>query len=167
MADERPNKNEALEALDFVISVLKEHEKDLDRLINELGKAVDKFGQSGELSKKIERVEERLSSLQGEVGGLTKKLSSPNEAGLQARGPPISVECKQWDDFKVMAKGAETVSFIYKEVEKSFQAGAFKEGRVLTYNGLFPLNSKLLKYWLAGELGVPEESVFEGALAIR
>jgi hypothetical protein len=166
MAARKPNKNEALEALDFIINVLKEHEKDLDRLINELGKITGKFGQSGELSSKIERVEDRLSSIQGEVAGLIKELSPPKELTLHARGPPVIVRCKQWDDFKVMAKGAETVSFLFKEAEKSFQADALKEGHVLTYNGEFPRDSKLLKFWLARELGVPEESVFEGVLAI-
>jgi hypothetical protein len=29
------SKDEALEALDFIVNVLKEHEKDLDKLINE------------------------------------------------------------------------------------------------------------------------------------
>jgi hypothetical protein len=163
----KPNKNEALEALDFIISVLKEHEKDLDRLITELGKITVKFGQPGEVSNKIERVEERLSSIQGEVAGLIKELSgSPRESAAHTHGPPVIVRCKQWDDFKVMAKGAETVSFLFKEAEKSFQADALKEGRVLTYNGEFPRDAKLLKFWLARELGVPEESVFEGVLAI-
>ena len=166
MAVKRPNKNEALEALDFIINVLKEHEKDLDRLINELGKITGKFGQPGEVSNKIERVEERLSSIQGEVAGLIKELTSPKELTFHARGPPVIVRCKQWDDFKAMAKGAETVSFLFKEAEKSFQADALKEGRVLTYNGEFPRDAKLLKFWLARELGVAEESVFEGVLAI-
>jgi len=33
MSKKIPSKDEALEALDFIVSVLKEHEKDLDRLI--------------------------------------------------------------------------------------------------------------------------------------
>jgi len=41
-----------------------------------------------------------------------------------------------------------------------------KDGRVLTYNGEFPRDAKLLKFWLARELGVLEEKVFEGVLAI-
>jgi len=162
----RPSKNEALEALDFIINVLKEHEKDLDRLIGELGKITGKLGPSGEMSTKIERVEERLASIQTEVANLIKELSSPKELPHTARGPPVIVRCKQWEDFKVLAKGAETVSFLFKEAEKSFQADALKDGRVLTYNGEFPRDAKLLKFWLARELGVPEENVFEGVLAI-
>jgi hypothetical protein len=165
MAAKRHDKNEALEALDFIINVLKEHEKDLDRLINELAKVTGKLGQPGEVSNKIEKVEERLSSIQGEVTGLIKELSSPKDLISHAR-PPVIVRCKQWDDFKMMAKNAETVSFVSKESEKSFQADAFKAGRVLTYNGDFPRDAKLLKFWLARELDVGDENVFEGVLAI-
>ncbi len=163
----KPSKNEALEAVDFIINVLREHEKDLDRLINELGKIAGKFGQTGEVPAKITRVEERLASLQAEVASLIKELSSPKEMpAYTARGPPVIVRCKQWDDFKVLADGAETVSFLFKEAEKSFQADALKEGRVLTYNGDFPRDAKLLKFWLARELNVTEDKVFEGVLAI-
>jgi hypothetical protein len=163
----KPNRNDALEALDFIINVLKEHEKDLDRLIGELGKIAGRFGQAGEVPTKITRVEERLESLQSEVASLIKELSSPREASsFNMRGPPVIVRCKQWEDFKVLAKEAETVSFLFKEAEKSFQADALKHGRVLTYNGEFPRDSRLLKFWLARELGVSEESVFEGVLAI-
>lgn len=34
---------EALEAIDFIVMVLKEHEKDLDRLINELGNITERL----------------------------------------------------------------------------------------------------------------------------
>jgi len=161
----KPGKNEALEALDFIISVLKEHEKDLDRLIGELSKVAGKLGTGGEMANKVERVEERLALIQSEVAGLIKELASPKEIP-HIRGPPVIVRCKQWEDFKALAVGAETVSFLLKEAEKSFQADALKDGRVLTYNGEFPRDAKLLKFWLARELGVPEEKVFEGVLAI-
>jgi len=136
-------------------------------MINELGKIAGKFSQAGEVPNKIVRVEERLATLQSEVASLIKELSSPKELpAYAARGPPVIVRCKQWEDFKVLAKGAETVSFLFKEAEKSFQADALKEGRVLTYNGDFPRDAKLLKFWLARELNVSEDKVFEGVLAI-
>ena len=166
----KPGKNEALEALDFIISVLKEHEKDLDRLIKELGKVTGDLGASGEVATKIEGVEQRLASLQTEVTSLIKELSTPKELHTSAipamRGLPVIVRCKQWEDFKVLAAGAETVSFLLKEAEKTFQADALKEGRVLTYSGEFPRDTKLLKFWLAHELNVAEDKVFEGVLAI-
>ncbi len=162
----KPTKKEALEALDFIISVLKEHEKDLDRLIGELGEVTERFGETGEVSGKIDAVEERLSSLQTEISNIIKFISSPREAPVYAHGPPVIVRCKQWEDFKVLATGAETVSFLFREAEKTFQADALKGGRVLTYSGEFPQNTRLLKIWLARELDIAEEKVFEGVLAV-
>lgn len=197
--NKKPSKDDALEALDFIINVLKEHEKDLDRLINELGVITEKIGDKGENSEKIERVEQRLSLIQTELTELIKFLSIPGEKPpaaleqaqkeLQAvqakaaeahsqtlaqaqtqpnfnRGPPVIVRCKQWEDFKLLAMGADTVSFLYKDSEKTFQADALKNGRVLTFNGALPENTKLLKTWLARELSTQEGRIFEGVLAI-
>jgi len=162
----KPTKREALEALDFIISVLKEHEKDLDRLIGELGEVTRQFGETGEVSGKIEAVEGRLSTLQTDISNLIKFISSPHEAPAYAHGPPVIVRCKQWEDFKLLATSAETVSFLFREAEKTFQADALKGGRVLTYTGEFPRNTRLLKIWLARELDVDEDKVFEGVLAV-
>jgi len=168
----KPSRDDALEALDFIINVLKEHEKDLDRLINELGKTSEKFGDSGALASKIENVEERLSSLQTEISNLIGFISSsPREKVLEKvafpSGTPLIVRCKQWEEFKVLASGAETVSFLFKEVERAFQVDALKEGKVLTYSGEFPQNTRLLKIWLSKELGLGEEKIFEGALGVE
>jgi hypothetical protein len=186
MAQKKPSKNDALEALDFIIAVLKEHEKDLDRLINELGVITEKIGEKGEGAEKIESIEKRLSLIQTELTELIKFLSVPGEkppmilakAQTQAeaktetlqqaymRGPPVIVRCKEWEDFKVLASGADTVSFLYRDTEKSFQADALKNGGVLTFSGALPDNVKLLKVWLARELGMAEGRIFEGVLAI-
>lgn len=193
--NKKPSKDEAFEALDFIISVLKEHEKDLDRLINELGIITEKIGEKGEGAEKIERVEQRLSLIQTELTELIKFLSlAPKEKIPPAttpktttapakteppllptteatpyaypRGPPVIVRCKQWDDFKLLATEADTISFLYKDTEKTFQADALKNGRVLTYNGQLPQDTKLLKAWLARELNTHENRIFEGVLAI-
>ena len=192
--NKKPSKDDALEALDFIISVLKEHEKDLDRLINELGVITEKIGDKGEYAEKIERIEERLSLIQTELTELTKFLSLPAakppsalaqakaKAQVQmqaqaetaqtaattafARGPPVIVRCKQWEDFKLQASEASTISFLYKDAEKSFQADALKNGRVLTYSGALPEDPRLLKAWLARELGTSEAKIFEGILAV-
>jgi hypothetical protein len=181
MVKKPPSKDEALEALDFIINVLREHEKDLDRLIGELGTITSSVGKTGEMADKIEKVEDRLSTLQDEITGLISLLStSPRPASLPTtlipnvthataptpRGPPVIVRCKQWDDFKTLAKGADTVSFLFREAEKGFQADALKDGRVLTFSGELPKDSRLLKLWLAKELDVKEEGIFEGILAI-
>ncbi len=50
MAKNPQSKDEAFETLDFIVNVLKEHEKDLDKLINELATVTE---QLGETSKKL------------------------------------------------------------------------------------------------------------------
>jgi hypothetical protein len=165
----KPQRDEALEALDFIINVLKEHEKDLDRLINALGKTTEKFGDTGAISTKIGSVEERLSSLQTEISNLIGYISSssPRERPVLSQGTPLIIRCKQWEEFKVLAKDAETVSFLFKDAERNFQVDALKNGKVLTYNGELPQDARLLKIWLSKELGLNEEMIFEGALGIE
>ena len=178
-----PSKDEALEALDFIINVLKEHEKDLDRLITELGKITDRLGGTGELGGKIENVEEGLGTLQDEITNLITYLSTPHEAApiipktqatkaapkqqvRDTRGPPVILRCKQWEDFKTLAYQAETLSFLYKEAEKTFQADALRNNQVITYSGDLPRQTLMLKTWLAKQLDMPEQKILEGILAI-
>ena len=126
MTKKGPSNDEALEALDFIINVLKEHEKDLDRLITDLGTITEKLGDTGEFSGKIERVESRLATLQNEITNLITYLSTSEatQAPLllekktkaqapqmsEARGPPVILRCKQWEDFKTLAFQAQTLS---------------------------------------------------------
>jgi len=162
----KPTKDEAFEALDFIINVLKEHEKDLDRLVAELAKTTQKLGGTGELSEKIASVEERLSTIQSEISKLINYISSPREPPIYSHGPPVIVRCKKWEDFKTLSTNADTVSFLFKETERTFQIDALKEGKVLTYSGEFPQDSKLFKTWISKELQISEEKILEGVLAI-
>ena len=168
--ESKPNKNEALEALDFIINVLKEHEKDLDRLISQLGIITESLGQTGEITEKIEKIENRVSTLQGEITNLIKHLAVPQgpSSSVSSYAPtnPVNVKCRKWEDFKILAAEAETVSYLLKRSENTFQADAIKNGRVVSYTGEFPPNARLLKLWLSKELKVNEEVVFEGVLNI-
>ena len=180
MSKKPQSKDDALEALDFIVNVLKEHEKDLDRLINELGTVTEALGETGELSVKVEKVEERISGLQNEITSLVNYLSaSPRETPVltpqqQAEvvqpsvmhGPPVILRCKQWDDFQTLAFQAQTLSFMYKEAEKTFQADALKGNQIITYSGELPKITALLKMWLAKQLEIPEKKILEGVLAI-
>jgi hypothetical protein len=174
------SKDEALEALDFIVNVLKEHEKDLDKLIGELGTVTDRLGETGELSCKVEKVEERISGLQNEINSLVRYLStSPREtpvltseqktevvqAGVM-HGPPVILRCKQWDDFQTLSFQAQTLSFMYKEAEKTFQADALKGNQIITYSGELPKFTALLKIWLSKQLEISEQKILEGVLAI-
>lgn len=185
MSKKIPSKDEALEALDFIVNVLKEHEKDLDRLINELGSVTERMGDTGVLNTKVEKVEERLSTLQNEITNLITYLSAPHETPLtplqetlpapqkrenvpvkEERGPPVILRCKQWEDFQAAATGAQTLSFMYREEDKTFQADAVKDNQIVTYSGELPKYNLLLKSWLANQLGIPEKRTMEGVLAI-
>jgi uncharacterized coiled-coil protein SlyX len=183
MSKKLPSKDEALEALDFIVNVLKEHEKDLDRLINELGNMTERLGDTGELSGKIEKVEERLTTLQNEIANLITYLSASHEAPLvplqttqeqkpealqvrEMRGPPVILRCKQWEDFQALAHQAQTLSFLYREAEKTFQVDALKDNQIITYSGELPKQISLLKTWLSKQLDIPEKKILEGILAI-
>jgi small-conductance mechanosensitive channel len=185
MSKKAPSKDEAFEALDFIVNVLKEHEKDLDRLINELGNITERLGDAGELSGKIEKVEERLTALQNEITGLITYLSTSREASATAlpappapeqktetlqvreiRGPPVILRCKQWEDFQTLAHQAQTLSFLYREAEKTFQVDALKDNQIITYSGELPKPTALLKTWLSRQLEIPEKKILEGILAI-
>jgi len=183
MSKKAPSKNEALEALDFIVNVLKEHEKDLDRLINELGNITERLGDAGELSGKIEKVEERLTTLQSEIANLISYLSASREAPAvpvqtaqeqraealevkEVRGPPVILRCKQWEDFQTLAYQAQTLSFLYREAEKTFQVDALKNNQIITYSGELPKPAALLRAWLSKQLDIHEKKILEGILAI-
>jgi len=180
MSRKPQSKDEALEALDFIVNVLKEHEKDLDRLINELGTVTAALGETGELSAKVEKVETRINGLQNEIGSLINYLAtSPREAPVlneaqktevvQAstlQGPPVILRCKQWEDFQTLAFQAQTLSFMVKEAEKTFQVDALKGNQIITYSGEFPKFAALLKMWLSKQLEISEKKILEGVLAI-
>jgi hypothetical protein len=186
--DKNPqSKDDALEALDFIVNVLKEHEKDLDKLINELATVTEQIGDTGELSSKVQKVEEKIDVLQKQVTSLINSLSgAPKEASPAAAaalqqneaaptfalaevvrgGPSVVLRCSQWEDFQNLATKAQTISFSYKEQEKIFQADALKGNQVITYSGPLPKLSSILKLYLSKQLDVPERSVLEGVLVV-
>ena len=187
MAKNPQSKDDALEALDFIVNVLKEHEKDLDKLINELATVTEQMGDTSELNGKVEKVEEKIDILQKQVTNLISHLSSaprealpaaaikeqpseavpaPAAADVVASAPSVVLRCKQWEDFQNLAFRAQTLSFTYKEEEKVFQADALKGNQIITYSGVLPKFSSILKMWLSKQLDVPERSILEGVLAV-
>jgi len=181
MSAKTPSKDEALEALDFIINVLREHEKDLDRLISELGKITEKLGEASELSGKIEDIEKRLASLQDGFSKLTSYMARFGESqkgivqmqeqeiqpSLTRRGMLV-LHCKHWEDFQTLARQAQMVFFLPKEMDKSFQLNAFKENQVITYRGELPISAAIIfKTWLSKQLDIPEAKIFEGLLSVE
>lgn len=190
MSKSPQSKDEALEALDFIVNVLKEHEKTLDKLIGELGSVTEQIGATGDLSEKVDKIEEKVGSLQKEIGVLVSELSSSRDlvdvpkdtkqseasqpkqlpisfpqAGLM-QTPPVILRCKQWDDFLSLAPHAQTMSFMVKEAERTFQVDALKGNQIITYSGELPRPPVLLRIWLSKLLEIPEKQVLEGVLAI-
>jgi uncharacterized protein YoxC len=185
MSEKSPSKDEALEALDFIVNVLKEHEKDLDRLVNELGTVADQMGETGELTGKVEKIEEKINGLQNDVSNLVKCLSaSPRESQVAVaaaakepksddaawveavNGAPVLFQCKQWEDFQVLASQAQSVSFMFKETERTFEVNALKNNQVIRFSGEIPKFAALLKSWLSKTLEISEKKMLEGVLAI-
>ena len=195
MSRKPQSKDEALEALDFIVNVLKEHEKDLDRLIGELGTVTEQIGASSDLAVKVEKIEEKVTGLQDEISSLVECLSKSSAAGkppcllrehslpepvqltstsqVQSNqalpihnGPPVVLRCKQWEDFQNLASQAQTTSFLVKETEHTFQVDALKGNQIVTYYGELPKAPLLVKVWLSKQMGISEKSVLEGVLAI-
>lgn len=182
MASKPPPKDDALETLDFIISVLREHEKELDRLVSELEKAVEKFGGAGELDGKIQNVEKRIAALQAEVAKLISYLSASSrtahpmataqaasqtvKATPEVGGTPVRLKCSRWEDFQAQARQAQTVSFTWMGAENKVQVDALKGNQIITYVGECPATIALLKTWLSRQLEVPEGRVLEGTLSI-
>jgi hypothetical protein len=145
-----------------------------------LGTVTASLGETGELSTKVEKVEERISGLQNEISSLINYLStSPREAPVlteaqkaevvqasMLHGPPVILRCKQWEDFQTLAFQAQTLSFMVKEAEKTFQVDALKGNQIITYSGEIPKFAALLKMWLSKQLEIPEQKILEGVLAI-
>jgi hypothetical protein len=182
LAKNPQSKDDALEALDFIVNVLKEHEKDLDKLINELAVVTEQMGDNSELASKVEKVEGKIDTLQKEVTNLVSYISnSPKEVSSTAPAkeqpsevapavaavlgaPSVILRCRQWEDFQALASKAQTLSFSYKDDDKVFQADALKGSQIITYSGALPKFSSILKMWLSRQLDVPERSILEGVL---
>jgi seryl-tRNA synthetase len=186
MAVNSGSKDKSLEALDFIINVLKEHEQTLDKSIEELANVAEQIGDTAdELKGKVDGIEERINNLEKEVTNLmAKELNAPKEAlpttvkaqepqtqatlaGLPSvvqSGPFVVLRCKQWEDFQVLAMHVATLSFSYKEAEKIFQAEALRGNQIIVYVGALPNFSKVLKAWLSKRLDVSEQNILEGVL---
>jgi len=183
MAKNPGSKDKYLEALDFIINVLKEHEKILDKSIHELATVTEHIGDIDTLNAKIEKVEEKINNLQKEItnliGGLSKMPKEALQATVKEQDPPVVetppsslavvqsglpliLHCKQWGDFEVLAIQPSSLSFSYKEDEKAFQAFAIKGNKIIKYTGALPNFSIILKTWLSRQLDITEKNIFEG-----
>jgi len=182
MADYSAPKDGNLEALDFIVNALKEHEKTLDTLIGNLATVTAQIDDTSKLSDKVEKVEEKINYLQKQIVNFVHNFSftrkeniadpvadPPGEASLNSviQGKPsIVLQCKHWEDFQTFAFQAQTITFLLKENEQVLQADALKGNRLISYNGGVPIFSSGLKSWLTEALDVPMTKIFEGSLTL-
>jgi hypothetical protein len=184
MAENPNSRDRSFEALDFIINVLKEHEQTLDKSIQELALVTERRESSSVPAAKIEKIEQKLDVLQKEVAKLMGYLttqskipsapSSPLEPTTKTTptaSPPIIqgmpsvvLNCRQWEDFHLLAMHSQTLFFSIKENEKIFQAEAVKGSQIITYTGVLPSFSSILGVWLSQQLGIIRQNVLEGSL---
>lgn len=169
MSENPDSKDNALKALDFLITVLREHEQNLDKLIDNLATVSQHIGDAeNRLNNKVDKAEEKISNLQKELTNLTGSLTNPPKQALTAPEeqeshvqattapstaatqvePSVILYCTQWTDFQALAMHAQKLFFNYKEAEKVFHTDALKENQIITYTGALPDFSAILKIWL-------------------
>jgi len=183
--EKSPSKDEALEAMDFIVNILKEHEKDLDRLIGELGTITEQLGETGEINGKIKKIETKIDIVQNEIASLVRRVSIPQPENQtvtaapskvltsqtiqpvsSASEIPVLLQVRNWEDFQSLAAGAQTLSFAFKENERTLKVDALKNSQVITFIGELPKASSLVKIWLSKQLDVSERKILEGELAL-
>jgi archaellum component FlaC len=76
MSKNPPSKDGTLEALDFILNVIRDHDKDLEKLATELASFAKLLGERSELKSNLERIEDQIDSLQKDVDKLSKSLST-------------------------------------------------------------------------------------------
>ncbi|MEM2110819.1 MAG: hypothetical protein QXX08_02955 [Candidatus Bathyarchaeia archaeon] len=143
--------SEKMNALDFVISVLREHESALDSLIEKLEDALKRLPSAVEEAPSVEKA---------------KPIVKSN----------VNITCEDWDEFKEASTGAEAVSFrlnnelrlkallgnIIYNYEESIQRpmGIMGCGIPIKFQpNVEPSNIKRI---LSKELNVPENRIMRG-----
>jgi hypothetical protein len=186
MAENPASKDKSLEALDFLINVLKEHEQILDNSIHQLASITEQKGDSKELKGKIEKVDEKINNIQKEVTnliGALQNLSKGTASTTISREEPsvqvtkldvpstflqndlcLALNCNQWKDFQALAIHSQTLFFSIKEGEKVFQVNAINGNKTILYSGVLPNPSIILKTWLSRQLGMADQNILEGSI---
>ena len=184
MAENSGSRDRYLEALDFIINVLKEHEQALDKSIQELETVTTQRASSGVSDAKVEKIEQKIEGLQKEVARLVGYLSNAPKAPsaplsqqdltskvAPAISPPIIqgtpsvvLNCKQWEDFQSLAMHSQTLFYSIKETDRVFQVEAVKGNQIITYTGALTSLSPILKVWFSQQLNIIRQNIFEGSI---
>lgn len=185
MADNFGSKDRYLEALDFLINVLKEHETNLDKSIDTLATVTEEMGNIAVLEDKVGRLSVKIDAVQKEVTNLIGSLQNASKGTLPAaiaqqesqgkaapamsltaphRGPLIILNCKEWDDFRNFVSPAQMLTLNFKEDEKHFQVATLKGNQIIAYTVTFDEILQIMKKYLSNQLNISEKNIVEGSL---
>lgn len=151
----------------IIVQSLEKEYENFGEIINNIRKSLTSaLLRSADYERFIE-IENKIKLIQDQILKIIENSkASFKNSQIYAGGPPVIVRCKQWNDFKLNARNAKAVSYLFRVEEGVFQADALKNGMIYTYSGEIPQTDMLLKIWLSRELNVKEERIFEGVLAI-
>lgn len=151
--------SEKMSALDFVISVLKEHERTLDSLIEKFDGVLKHIPEAPKRKTKARTAPEKTKPV---------ALVKSN----------INVSCEEWDEFKEACMEAEAVSF---QLDTELRITALHANIIYDYREPVPnraesmgcgfpvkfkarLDPSEVSRFLSEELKVPENKIFRGEI---
>jgi tetrahydromethanopterin S-methyltransferase subunit G len=63
---------EELETIEFVVAILKQHEKDFDRLVTRLHEIATQLHETHKVIRRIDKLDGKIESLRSEISNITK-----------------------------------------------------------------------------------------------
>jgi hypothetical protein len=76
MAETSPGKDGSFEAFNFILSVVEEHDKDLDKIVKELASTAKLLGGKGGLSGSLGRIEDKIDRIHNDLSAVIKFVST-------------------------------------------------------------------------------------------
>jgi tetrahydromethanopterin S-methyltransferase subunit G len=70
--DELISSNDEIDTIGFVLTVLKKHEKEFDRLITRLAKITEQLRETKRMLRRIDEIDEKIEALRAEISNATK-----------------------------------------------------------------------------------------------
>lgn len=76
MAETSPGKDRSFEVFNFILSIIEEHDKDLDKIVKELASTAKLLGGKGGLSDSLGRIEDKMDSIHNDLSVVLKFVST-------------------------------------------------------------------------------------------